>query len=103
MMKRSAHPGWQSETHGRPFLVLLPICLAVVLSLIWLVPRFAAVLKENLQSNPDGWRGVMPLAVVMSLTSFLLILICAFIAAVVGYLLQILVANRQGVRLRKVT
>jgi Mg/Co/Ni transporter MgtE len=97
-------PGNYSHSHDRTRRLLLgtPVCVAVALSVIWLAPYFILALKDNLQSNPDGLRGIMPLAVIMGTAVFLVVLACAAGGAVLGFVLQSLAAKRPAARSRAV-
>lgn len=71
----------------------VPIYIAVASGASVMLARFILVLKEDLQSNPDDWRSLFSLIVIMGAASFLIVVACAALGAVIGFALQGLIAR----------
>lgn len=65
-------------------LLQLPIFLAVIFGLIFILGRFIAVLKENLKETPDSWAGVLLLAVMIGGVATIVVLACTAAGMVIG-------------------
>jgi hypothetical protein len=67
--------------------VQIPICIAVVLGLSIVLTRFILVLKESLLESPADWKSLLFLAFLVGSASLIIMVACAGVGAVVGFLL----------------
>ena len=74
--------------------VQIPICIAVVLGLSIVLTRFILVLKESLLESPADWKSLLFLAFLVGSASLIIMVACAGVGAVVGFLLRALFAQR---------
>ena len=69
-------------------LLRVPIFLAVVLGLIYMVGRFVQVLSEDLKQPPDSWGAVLLFVMMIGTVAFAVLLACAVAGAGVGLVLR---------------
>jgi len=80
--------------------VQIPICIAVAFGLSLMLPRSILVLKENLLESPVDWKSFFLLAVLVGSVSLIIVVGCAGVGAVIGFLLRAFFAQRLADPLR---
>jgi len=68
-------------------LLRVPVFIAVAFGLIFLASRVVLELGKNLKESPD-WRGFLLLTVLIGSMSIIIVLLCAGIGVVVGFILR---------------
>ena len=75
-------------------LVQIPICIAATFGLSLMLTQSILVLKENLLESPVDWKSFFLMAVLVGSVSLMIVVGCAGVGAVIGFLLRALFAQR---------
>ncbi len=66
----------------------VPVFLAAGLGAVLMLTRFILVLRENLNSSPDDYRGVLLLAAILAAVSLFVVAVCAAAGVLIGIALR---------------
>ena len=73
--------------------VQIPICIAVAFGLGVMLTRFIPLLKESILESPADWQSVLLLVILVGSVSLIIVVTCAGVGAVIGFLLRALFAQ----------